>query len=172
MDWLQLVNLGIGGLLGALGQILVARYSKSRHERDAAVAKEYLTLASITADELEKRINLIGKLDNDVRGLSSENYLLNKKLSEMEDKRAERDDHFESMEARVSALQAQVDADSRERADLRSKLAQMDSRYRALWKYMIALLEQLKQKRIRPVEPPDALKSDPDIIRFLNDNEL
>lgn len=170
MDYWALILsvFGAGGLAGALGQILVARYSRSKHEKDASLAKEYLSLANITADELEKRINLVVKLDEDIRTLNNENYLLSKKLGEFEDKRIERDEHFESMEARVSALQAQIDVDARERSDLRQKLADMDLRYRVLWKYLIALLEQFRQHGIKPVDPPEELRSDPEIAKLLN----
>ena len=168
MDWLPVVTAVVGAAVGSLGQILAARLSKSKHERDAGLAKEYLSLANITADELEKRINLIVKLDDDIRKLNGENFLLSKELADMKEKRAERDEQMESLDARTSALQAQIDKDANERADLRSKLSELDARYRVLWRYLIALLEQLKRHDITPVEPPDALKSDPEIARLLS----
>lgn len=160
--WALLLSVfGAGGLAGALGQILVARYSKSHKEKDVGLAKEYLSLANITADELEKRINLIAKLDDDIRKLNNENYLLAKG-------RADEDERIESLEAHVAALQAQIDTDARERGDLRQKLVDLDVRYRVLWKYLIALLEQFRQRGIKPVEPPEELKNDPEIARLLN----
>lgn len=154
---------------GWLGQFFLARYAKEKRQRDIDISKEYLSLADMTADQLEKRLNLIGKLDEDNRNLSNELYLLKLKQLETEEMRKVRDEHFETMEARIAALQAQVDKDARERADLRAKLAEFEVRNRVLWQYIIALLEQFKQHRIIPVSPPKELESDPEIIKLLND---
>lgn len=147
---------------GWFGQFLLARYSKSKKQRDVDISKDYLSLVNITADELEKRINLIAKLDSDNRELQNEVF-------QLKHKQKLRDEQLVQMEARQASLQAQIDVDARDRSDLRNKLAEGDVRNRILWKYLIVLLEQLKMHKIRPSEPPEELKTDPEIIRLFND---
>ncbi len=154
---------------GWLGQFVMQRWGKERRLRDIDVSKEYLSLASMSADEVEKRLNLIGKLSADNYKSQGEIYLLQQKLVEYEQKREERDELFEGMQAQIAALQAQIDADARERADLRQKLSDLDVKYRALWKYLIAQLELMKQHNVKPAPAPDELKDDPEIVRLLQD---
>lgn len=165
-EWITLI---IGGIVGVLSQIAVARYSKSKREQDANVAKDYLTLAKMSADELERRINLITKLDGDVRKLENENSDLKRELGNMKQDRDARGEQLESLEARVAALNAQTDKDARDRDELRRKVSDFEKHNRVLWKYLIALIEQLKRHDIKPVAPPDELKSDPEIMRLFVD---
>lgn len=155
---------GAGGLLGYVGQLLLARYSKSKQERDVGIANDYFSLSKLTVDELKEKMTLIGKLDDDVRKLQNENYLL-------KSRQTERDEQLLQMESRIVSLQAQIDTDARERADLRTKLSDFEVRNRVLWKYLIALLEQLKRHSIQPIAPPKELESDPEIVKLLNDNK-
>lgn len=171
MDWSAIANTVISGIVGAVTAILIARLSKSKAQRDVEIAKEYLSLAGITADELEKRINLISKLDSDIRKLDNENADLKRGLADLQEKRLEQDAQIETMEARIVALQAQIDKDSRERLDLQKKLAEFETRNRVLWKYLIALLEQIRKHRIKPVPPPEELQSDPEIIKLLDEDK-
>lgn len=144
---------------GWFGQFLLARYSKTKKQRDIDISKDYLSLVNMTADELEKRINLIGKLSDDVHTLSNENYLLKVKQNQ-------RDEQLKEMEAKQTALQVQIDADTRDRADLRNKLAEFDVRYRVLFRYLLANLEHMNKHGVDPVTPPDELKGDPDIVKL------
>lgn len=154
---------------GWLGQFLMARYAKEKRLRDVDVAREYLSLVDMSADQMEKRLNLIGKLNDDNQALQNDLYLLKQKVQKYEERRKERDEQFEAMEAQISALNAQIDKDARDRADLRQKLADSDVRNRVLWKYLIALMEQLRHHKITPVPPPVELESDPEIIKLFND---
>lgn len=154
---------------GWLGQFVTSRWGKEKRLRDVDVSKEYLSLASMSADEVEKRLNLIGKLSTDNYKLQGEVYLLQQKQIESEEKRKERDEQLEALQAQISALQAQIDVDARERADLRAKLADIDVKYRALWKYLIAQLELMKKHDVKPAPPPDELKDDPEIVRLLQE---
>ncbi len=75
---------------------------------------------------------------------------------------AKRDEKMISLESQIGALTAQMNKDSRE-------LETMRINYRALWQYMIALLEQMKFNRIVPGDPPTEFKSDPEILRILQE---
>lgn len=146
---------------GWFGQFLMARYARTKKQRDIDISKEYLSLVNITADELEKRINLVVKLNEEQSRLSNENFLLKQKQTE-------RDEQLKKMEARQTSLQVQIDADARDRADLRAKLADFDVRYRAVVRYLLANLEHMKKHDLDPLDPDeDFLKSDPDIGKFL-----
>lgn len=154
---------------GWLGQFIMARWGKDARLRNVDVSKEYLSLASMSADEVEKRLNLIGKLSGDNYKLQGEVYLLQQKQVEADERRAERDEQIGILQAQISALQSQIDVDARERADLRSKLSELDVKYRALWKYLIAQLELMKQNNVKPAPPPEELKDDPEIVRVLQE---
>jgi chromosome segregation ATPase len=169
MDWSPIINTILGGFMGAVSAILVARLSKSRAQRDVEVAKEYLSLAGITADQLEARINLIGKLDTDVRKLENENSDLQRQLNDLKAQRVARDERMLELESQVTALQAQVDKDARDRDELRKKLGEYEFKNRVLWKYTIALLEHMKKHRIKPPLPPENL-TDPDILKLVKEN--
>jgi hypothetical protein len=168
MEWNSIINTILSGLVGAVAAVLVARLSKSKQERDIDVAKEYLQLVGITTDQLDAKRALIGKLDEDNRTLQDEINTLKRKQAETELLRAERDEQLESMEARMSALQAQIDKDARERSVLRRKLGEFEVKNRILWKYTIALLEQMKQNHLKPVPPPEGL-TDPDILKLVGE---
>lgn len=161
--------LAVGGILGGLVQVFVARFSKTKREQDAAIAKDYLGLAKMSAEELERRINLITKLDGDVRKLENENFELQRGLSNMKEDRDARGEQLESLEARLAALTAQTDKDARDRDELRKKLGEFERNNRVLWKYLIVLIEQLKSHNVKPIAPPIELQSDPEILRLLSE---
>lgn len=147
---------------GWLGQFLLARYSKTKKQREVDLSKDYLSLTKMTYDELERRINLVVKLDREIRHLQDENYLLKEKSKE-------RDKQLIQMEAKQVSLQSQIDADSRDRGEMRKKLDEFDVRYRILWKYLIVNLENQRLHNIPLVEPPVELRADPDIAKFFPD---
>jgi predicted nuclease with TOPRIM domain len=160
--------IALGGLVGVLVtaafQYLTARLSaRSRQEKAVDLSQKYLNLADMTVDQLEERINLIGKLDN-------RNNELSRQMAEMQSERNKRDEKFVNMESEVASLREQVNKDASERADLRKKLAEFEVKYRALWQYLVALLEQIKRHDLfTPVDPPKELASDPEIMRILSD---
>jgi chromosome segregation ATPase len=161
------VLVALGGLVGALVtaafQYLTARLSaRSRQEKAADLSQKYLNLADMTFDQFEERINLIGKLDN-------ENRELRREIEEFKQKRKERDETLGVMETQITALQQQVNKDASERADLWKKLSDFEVKYRALWQYMVALLEHMKKHDVTPIDPPKELQSDPEIMRILSD---
>lgn len=52
--------------------------------------------------------------------------------------------------------------------DLRALYRQSERRQKVQWVYIIKLLEGYREKGMTPPEPPDELKTDPEIIRFIN----
>jgi predicted nuclease with TOPRIM domain len=158
----------IGGVITAAGQYLIARLnSRTRNERSADLSQKYLSIADITADQLEERINLIGKLDNRIGELVQENRRMTLEVSELQAKRLERTEQMEALEAHVSSLQAQINIDAADRADLRGKLSTLEAKYRSMWQWLLSLLELMKRHEIAPTDPPDALKSDPEISKIM-----
>lgn len=156
----------IGGVLGALisaaGQFFVARYAKPKRERNAALAEMYLKLEDMTAKQIEERLNLITKMSHNL-GVQSEEILA------LKEKQRLRDEQMEALNSTITALQEQANKDARERSDLRAKLAEFDVKNRVLWQYCISLLEQMKHHKINPVDPPEELKTDPEIKRILKE---
>jgi len=172
MSEAMLLMLGglVGGVITITGQYLIARLNaRSRNEKSADLSQKYLSIADITADQLEERINLIGKLDNRIGELVQEKRSMFLEISELKAKRLERDEQFEAMQARISALQTQVNQDAKERGDLRLKLAEFEAKYRAMWQWLLALLELMKKHDVTPIDPPDELKSDPEIARVIQE---
>ena len=153
--------------LVAISPFLIARYSKSRREQGADLSQTYVKLLDLTADQLEERINLIGKLDNRIGELTAQGRSQQNEIETMRVELDKREEQIESMSALVAGLQAQINIDAAERGDLRMKLANLDFRYRLLYQYMLAVLEQLRQHKITPIEPPDGLKDDPEILKII-----
>lgn len=167
---LALVGLG-GTIIGYLGQLLLARLSKSKKEKDVLLADSYFKLADMTAEQFQNALNQIGRMNKDIGGLERDNRKLNEELDILKLQRKERDDLFESLESRVAALQAQLEKDTRDRDDLRRKLGEVDIKNRALWQYLIALLEHMRRNGLKPLDPPKELQSDPEIMRILKSSK-
>lgn len=163
----ELIAIIVSALAGSLGTILVARLSKSKREKEAGLVEGYIKLVDMTGDQLERKINQITKLDKDLGVVERENRKLKEQMDEMGEIRKEKDELFEALEARVAGLQAQLTQDARDRDELRRKLGELDSRYRALWQYLIALMEHMKKNGVNPLDPPKELQSDPEILRII-----
>lgn len=169
---IALVSGLLGSLVTSLSQYFIARLSaKSRNDKAAELSEKYLKLADMTADQLEERINRIGQLDNRIRELTNQNGNQTHEIEELQAKRAERDEQIEALQSSVAALQVQVDRDARERNDLRQKLSAFEVNNRVLWKYVYALLEHMRRHKIKPPEPPEELRSDPEIMKLINNGE-
>lgn len=52
--------------------------------------------------------------------------------------------------------------------DLRTLYRQSERRQKVQWVYIIKLLEGYRENGLIPPEPPEELKTDPEIIRFIN----
>ena len=163
-----LALVGVGGtVIGFVGQILVARFSKPKNQKDVELAEDYLKLADMTAEQLEKKLNKISELDKDLGVLERENRKMTEEVEMMQKARKERDELFGALEARVAALQAQLDKDARDREELRRKFSELDSKYRILWQYMISLVEHMKRHNVSPLDPPKELQTDPELMRII-----
>lgn len=158
----------IGSLLTFAGQIIVASFSaKSKREKDAALSEMFLKLSSMSAKELEERINLISKLDDRINVLTEENRNLRGEILEIKQSRIERDAELEAMQSHVSALQVQANLDSSERGDLRKKLSELDTKYRALYQYLYATIEHMMKNGVKPLVIPKELDTDQELIKLV-----
>lgn len=152
---------------GILSPIIVARFTKSKKEKDVSLASDYLKLADMTAEQLEKTLNKVSTLDKDMGVLERENRKLSEEVDKMQKSRKERDELFGALEARVAALQAQLEKDGRDRDELRRKFSELDNKYRILWQYMISLVEHMKRNNVSPLDPPKELQTDPELMRII-----
>jgi len=152
----EIVTAFVSALLGALVPILIARYSKTKAERDSGLAMDYLKLADMSGEQLEKKINFISQMDqriNELEAKSTEQELENVRLKEM---RNERDDKIEAMEAHIAALDAQIKRDLIETDELHKK-------YQKLKEFTESLIAALQKKGINLPELDGGI---PDSIKF------
>lgn len=84
---MELINYAItaiiAALVGALSQILVARYSKPKQERGADLVDKYIKITDMTAEQLEEKINQIARLETKVDLQKKEIDGLNARITSM-----------------------------------------------------------------------------------------
>jgi hypothetical protein len=51
--------------------------------------------------------------------------------------------------------------------DQQGQIDKLKAKNTALWSWLISLIEQIRRNHLKPVPPPDALKSDPELARLL-----
>lgn len=161
-----------GGIAGAIGTILVARYSRTKPEKDIDITKDYLSLIGLTKEQLKESIEETGRLRTDMGTVLLENMRLKGDIEDMKTARAERDEQFEALLAKVSAQEAQLNRDSRDRDELRRKFGELSERYTILWKYLIEWMEHALAHEVSPIPPPKELETDPEIMRVLGKKKL
>lgn len=169
--WNDILSLVIGAVIGAIGQVFVARFSKSKKEKDISIAEGAFKIADLTSEQLEKKLIQIDKMDKDLAVLERDNRKLREEVDSMQKSRKERDDLFGALEAKVAATQAQLEKDGRDREELRKKYTELDNKYRILWQYMIALVERMKKHSLVPLDPPKELQTDPELMRIIKGNK-
>jgi hypothetical protein len=103
----SLVTILISALAGALGSVLIARYSKSKQERDSGLVSDYINIADMTGAQLERKINQVDRLEVEIEAIKKA--------------RAERD--IETQKER-DELKARIQADLIETTRLRNEHAQ------------------------------------------------
>lgn len=114
---------------------------KSRGEQSADLSQKYLSLVDLTADQLEERINLIGKLDNKIGELTTQNRSQQLELETIKASRIERDEQLEALGAQLASLQTQIEKDHRETSELHKK-------YNELKDFTQSLIDALEKKGI------------------------
>jgi chromosome segregation ATPase len=167
---LILISTVVGGILYAvLGPIVAARFSKTKKEKDVDMATGYIRLIDMSAEQLERYINLVKKLDQRQEELEKALGALEVENSTLGRQRAERDDRILSLEekndalhAAIAGLRKQIDIDTAvterlrgEVHQLRKQVAEGELRYKALKDYALALLSALKEGKDPPSPPPD-----------------
>lgn len=147
-----LIAAGGGGVFGvfltALFNYLTARLQiRTREERAVELSQKYLSLNDMTADQLEERINLIGKLDN-------ENRELRRDLSEVKTKQADRDEQMEALQAHIAALQEQSAKDAEERQALRRIIEEKDKLLQEVKEYFSNLVHYFETHNLHDYPVP------------------
>jgi SMC interacting uncharacterized protein involved in chromosome segregation len=151
---LVIITSGFGGIVATkLFDYLTARLSaRSKQESAANLTQQYVELNKITGDQLEESINQVWVVTN-------QNIEMQRKISQMEAKRADRDNQMEAMEAHIAALQEQINKDTEERQALRRIIEEKDKIINEVRAYMRDLLDYFEQKNISdfPVPGDDLL---------------
>lgn len=163
----ELILIGsiVGAILKGIFDFAVARLSaRSKQDKAAGLIQKYLSINEMTVDQLEESLNQVWTLTN-------EKISMQRKLSEIEASRTSRDEKFEAMESHIAALQTQINQDATERGELRKKLDEFEAKYRAMFQYLLALLEHMRKHGIKPPHPPKVLESDPEIMKFVRGAE-
>jgi flagellar motor component MotA len=71
----------------------------------------------------------------------------------------------------IKAFQDLIDKVSKQGDEisvLRDVLDKMKRDYQALWRYMVKLLEQMRRKNIKPVEPDEDFPTDPELLSLIH----
>ena len=151
---LVIITSGFGGIVATkLFDYLTARLSaRSKQESAANLTQQYVELNKITGDQLEESINQVWVVTN-------QNIEMQRKISQMEAKRADRDNQMEAMEAHIAALQEQINKDTEERQALRRIIEEKDKIINEVRAYMRDLLDYFEQKNISdfPIPGDDLL---------------
>ncbi len=107
--FIDLLKLLVAGMIGAFTQVVIARYSKPKAERDSGLVHDYINIADMTGAQLERKINQIDKLEKEIDAIKEA-----RAKREIESQ-AERDelkvkiqsDLIETREIRMQYLEAQ-----------------------------------------------------------------
>jgi seryl-tRNA synthetase len=153
VEALVVVSGFLGVLIKGLFDYLSALVSaKSRQDKLTDLSQKYLNIADVTAEQLEERINLIGKLD-------LENRTLSRQVDELGAKRKDRDEQIEALEAGVAALKEQLERDTLERQALRRIVEEKDKLIEEVKEYLSGLLKYFENRNITdfPIPPDDLL---------------
>jgi hypothetical protein len=141
--FIDLLKLIVAGLIGALTPILIARYQKTKEERDSGLVRDYITIADMTGAQLERKINRIDNLEKEIEAikearrlreieLAKERDELNARIkSELIDSKQIRADNVK-LQKRVIELEA-------ESASKEQHMVKMENTVLTLAKYVNAL---------------------------------
>jgi hypothetical protein len=147
-------------MFGAIFAIAVARYSKTKEERAASSASDWIKIADMTGDQLEKKINQIAQLE--VR-IDKQDALISELKTKNEDLARENN----NLNARITKIQ--LEETERERVETERSKAIADL-LEAMWDYIKTLIDALREHEIDIPPRPDKLKNRETLekIRSLN----
>jgi len=170
--------------MGALAAVLIARFSKTKAERESGLAADYLKLADMSGDQLEKRINLIGKLESRITELEDhrdkrekqfklQQTALEERINELEDHRTKRDEEIKverfARDREFAELTAKqlLDVEQTQKllvevGDLHVRVRAGDEKYKAAKSVIEKLFKVLKAANI---DVPDLNGDLPDSIK-------
>jgi chromosome segregation ATPase len=168
--FILMVGAIIGGILQAiLGPVIAARFSKSRAEKDLDMSTGYIKLIDLSAEQLEKYLNLVtrlevrtGEIEKAMRTLEVENTTLERQREERDDRILSLEEKNDALQAAIAGLKKQIEIDTNvterlrgEVHELRKQVAEGELRYKALKNYALDLLNALKNGKEPPAPPPD-----------------
>jgi chromosome segregation ATPase len=167
---LILISTVIGGILYAvLGPVIAARFSKTKKEKEVDMATGYIRLIDLSAEQLERYINLVRQLDlrqeeleKALGALEVENNTLGRQRAERDDRILSLEEKNDALHAAIAGLKKQIDVDTAvterlrgEVHQLRKQVAEGELRYKSLKGYALELLAALKEGKEPPSPPPD-----------------
>ncbi len=136
-------------LFGALFAIAVARYSKTKAERDSGLASDYLKIADMSGEQLERKINQITLLEGRI---DKQDTL----IDELRSKNAELLRDNQNLGARITKMQ--LEETERERAE-RERSRAIADQIEGLGNYIKVLIDTLRAHDIDIPPRPDILKN-------------
>lgn len=140
-DWLAaLVQMIVTVILTSiLAPIIIQRYSKPKQMRELEISKEYVELVDMSADQLEKRLNYIGKLSDKVESLEGkidaldvENTSLKHQNETQGRMNKEREIRIQFLESLVASHELQIEKYIKDTDALGQKNREMERRYEEL----------------------------------------
>jgi chromosome segregation ATPase len=160
----------MGGIMQAtLGPVIASRFSKTKKEKDIDMTTGYIRLIDLSAEQLERYINLVRQLDlrqeeleKALGALEVENNALGRQRAERDDRILSLEEKNDALHAAIAGLKKQIEVDTavteRLRGEvhlLRKQVAEGELRYKALKGYALELLGALKEGKEPPSPPPD-----------------
>jgi hypothetical protein len=118
----SLVTILISALAGALGSVLIARYSKGKQERESGLVSDYIKITDMTGAQLERKINQVDRLEVEIEAIKKA--------------RTERD--IETQKER-DELKARIQADLMETEKLRNEYAKLSNEHEQAQKQIVKL---------------------------------
>jgi chromosome segregation ATPase len=158
----ELIKLAITAIIGAVGgaltPILIARYSKSREERDSGLVVDYIKIADMTGAQLEKKINQINHLEQKVQDIQDA-----RRAREIETQ-AERDE----LQARIQADLIETRGMRADYLELKKEVAELRARQAKDLKETIELREDVAALRAENIAAKNVIKK---LLQFFIDNK-
>jgi peptidoglycan hydrolase CwlO-like protein len=80
--------------------------------------------------------------------------------------RATETDSLTKLSDQILKLQNQIDELRKDQETIKTEREKFEDKNRVLWQYVYALIEQIKNKKIKPIDPPVELQSDPVLMKL------
>jgi hypothetical protein len=124
-----LITTLIAALAGALTPVLIARYSKSKQERDSGLVSDYIKITDMTGAQLERKINQVDRLEKEIEDI----------------KEARRVRDIATQKER-DELKARIQSDLMETEGLRKQVVKLEDLAIKTGEYVDRILAEAKEK--------------------------